>query len=164
MKTKILLISFIILAYFSGCKKAEDPKTTYQIVNNCTVTTYAEDSYLDGSLWEVVVSSYVGTDIVKQDNIARVAPAGGKSEIIEVNSNYEKVKVSFKFLPPQSPNYSLAGNIRHYVVAVTLLEKGKNNLITVDDKTQISTSSASAGENSILFIGTVKKSIGELAK
>ena len=156
LTTKIFLLTFIIIGCISGCKKAEDPPTTYQIINNCTPNVDISDSYLDGSMWEVVVFSYLGTDIVNQDNIARVAPSGGKSEIIEVNSTYEKVRVSFKFLPPQSANYNISANVRQYVVATKILEKGKNNVITVQDNTQISSTAVNNGEDKPMLIMDAK--------
>ena len=136
-KIAMALTLLTIIFIFMGCKKEED-KTTYQIVNNWAYSPSTTDQYLNGTLWEVVVYCYNGTDIVRQDNIASVEYSGGKSEVIEVPSNFEKVKVSFKLLPEASPNYDMEENVRLYVVAYTLLTKGTNNLITITGTTQCS--------------------------
>ena len=134
MKT-FLLIAIVAILFF-GCKKDEVPaKTSYQIINNATRMNISTDQYLNGTLWEVVVYCYIGTDIVRQDNIVSVLPGGGKSNMIEVPLNYEKIKMSFRFLPPQSEFYDLSLNNRHYVVAFTVLGKGQNNVITITDDT-----------------------------
>jgi hypothetical protein len=135
LNPKVIMFLTLFTLIFMGCKKEED-KTTYQIVNNWEYSPSTLDQYLNGTLWEVVVYCYVGSDIVRQDNIASVEYSGGKSEIIEVPSNFEKVKVSFKLLPEASPNYDMAENHRLYVVAYTLLSKGTNNLITITGTTQ----------------------------
>ncbi|HEY3373389.1 MAG TPA: hypothetical protein VGK10_21270 [Prolixibacteraceae bacterium] len=132
---KILLIAIMSILFF-GCKKDEDSaKTTYQISNNTTRINTSSDPYLNGTMWEIVVYCYIGSDIVRQDNIVSVSPGGGKSDMIEVPSNYEKIKVSFKFLPPQSAYYDLSLNNRKYVVAYTLLGKGKNSIVSISDDT-----------------------------
>jgi hypothetical protein len=133
MKKALLFV--IIIFLFESCKK--DPVTTYQIVNNVTYTTPTVP-YLDGSFYEVIVFHYKGTDITKQDNITKIASGGGKSEVIEVPATTEKIKVSFKFLPPESASYSSA--TREYVVALTLIENGKNNVVTISNNTLISES------------------------
>ena len=142
-KSKFLRTAFIVfiiglLTVVVSCKKEEQPKTTYQIINNVTkVPTTIE--FLDGTLWEVVVFCYNGTDIIRQDNLDPIATDGGKSVITEVTSNIEKVKISYMFLPAKSPYYSLSSNKREYVVALTTLEKGKNNIITIEGTTMVST-------------------------
>jgi len=93
--------------------------------------------YLDGSMWKIVVYCYIDSDIVRQDNIDQISADGGKSNMIEVPVNYEKVKVSFKFLLSQSPYYDMTENHRQYVVAYTSLETGKNNVITITDNTMV---------------------------
>jgi len=145
---RLIPVLFAIILLLS-CKKEEE-KTTYQIINNMEYDPQTIE-YLDGTLWEVVVYCYIGSDIIRQDNIEKVLPAGGKSEMIEVEPNYEKVKVSFKLLPPQSPNYDLSANHRLYVVAYTILEKEKNNIITISGSTQVGSSLTSA--NTKLNIG-----------
>lgn len=148
MKTKILLITFITLSCFSGCKKAEDPKTTYQVVNNLeslssSLITYLSENdpniipSLDGTLREVIVYCYIGSDIVRTDNLGNILPKGGKSDINEVVSGYEKIKISFIFTTPQSIYYGLAIN-RFHLVTTTILEKGKNNIVTISSGVQIS--------------------------
>ena len=132
-----LLFFALIIILIGGCKKAADPKTTYQIINNSHEAAPIE--YLDGSLWEVVVYSYTGTTIVRQDSFDQITPDGGKSPVTEVPATYDKIRVSYKFLPAKSAYSALPNNVRIYVVAYTTLEKGKNNIVTMEGTTMIST-------------------------
>lgn len=131
---KVLVISLFVAILITGCKK-EDSPTTYQIVNNTTLQS-TSIQYLDGSMYEIVVYCYKGTDIVRQDNFAKVASGGGKSE--KKAAEYDKVKVSFKMLPPESTYYSNSINDRLYVVAYTVLTKGSNTQIIINGQTQVS--------------------------
>lgn len=133
---KKLLFFTCIIIFIGGCKKAADPKTTYQIINNVHEASPVE--YFDGSLWEVVVYSYTGTTIVRQDSFDQITPDGGKSPITEVPSNYDKIKVSFKYIPAKSIYAGLPENVRIYVVALTPIEKGKNNIVTIEGTTMVS--------------------------
>lgn len=136
MKKLLLILSALLVMY--SCEKEDDAKpTTYQIKNNMPSST-TTDPYLNGTLWEVKVLCYVGSDIAEQDDIIFIAPNGGTTTTMTVSNNIEKVKVSFKFLPPQSSNYNSSYNVRKYVVAYTYLEKGKNNIITIGNETLIS--------------------------
>jgi hypothetical protein len=129
-----LAILLIVVLTFSACKKEKDPVTTYQIINNSTVYISGID-YFDASMYQVTVFHYNGTDIVKQDNITKIASGGGKSDIINVPSNSQKIKISFKFLPPESPLYSLSSNHWINITAFTIIVKGQNNIVTMDDHT-----------------------------
>lgn len=153
---KKLTVVLFMVALIISCKK-EEP-TTYQIVNNSEVTS-STIPYLDGSMYEVVVFHYSGEDITKQDNIKKIEPAGGKSEIIEVPASTEKLKVSFKFLPPESSFYDSDANNRKYVVAFSIITKEKNNLITVDGNTMIKetiSKSENPGLSSIKWIDRIR--------
>ncbi|MBK7628110.1 MAG: hypothetical protein IPJ16_13105 [Bacteroidales bacterium] len=132
-----VLLCFLLL--FS-CKKEE--VTTYQVFNNLEglsdfwIKYLSENDpeivpYLDGTLYEVIVYCYTGSDIVRTDNIGTISRKGGKSGILEVESNYEKVKVSFLFFPPELPVKLAPALWRFHLVTTTILEKGKNNIITV---------------------------------
>jgi len=150
---KKVLFLFLALILVSSCRKEETP-TTYQIINNVTKTT-TSDPYLDGSMYEVVVYHYLGSDIIKQDDIDKISSGGGKSELIEAPGKSEKIKISFKFLPPQSSNYNLSSNVRKYIVAYTLLNKGENNIATITDNTSISSSISESYDNQdLLMIST----------
>jgi len=136
---KFLKISVLIIFCISmmGCAKLSLTKTTLTIVNNME-NPGGSLQYLDGTLWEVVVFCFIGEDIAEQINVDPVPGQGGESEKIEIKSSYEKVKVSFKMLPPESPLYDLYSNSRKYVVSYTFLEKGRNNVITIDGNTMVS--------------------------
>lgn len=146
---KLLPVLLIILLFFS-CKKEEEI-TTYQIVNNLEkltdwLITYLSENdpamvpYLDGTLHEVIIYCYIGSDVVRTDNLGNISPKGGKSGILEVESNYEKVKVSFLFFPPELP-VNLPNHLwRFHPLTITILEKGKNNIITIASGMQISNS------------------------
>ena len=150
LTSKIFLIAFIILTCISGCKKAEDPKTTYQVVNNLeslssSLITYLSENdpniipYLDGTLREVIVYCYIGSDIVRTDNLGNISPKGGESDIKEVDSGFDKIKVTFIFTTAQSIYYGLAIN-RFHLITTTILEKGKNNIVSISTGVQISNS------------------------
>ena len=145
MKTLIPILFFFLLLF--SCKKEEE-KTTYQIVNNLEklsdgLITYLSENdpamipYLDGTLHEVIVYCYIGSDIVRTDNLGNISSKGGKSGILEVESNYEKVKVSFLFFPPELP-VNLPNHLwRFHLITTTILEKGKNNIITIASGTSV---------------------------
>ena len=133
---KLLLFATIIIL-IGGCKKVEDPKTTYQVVNNSHVTNPVE--LLDGSMWEVIVYSYNGTNIVRQDSFDQVVPDGGKSPVTEVTSVTDQIKVSFKYLPARSAYAGLPSNVRYYYATCNPIVKGKNNIVTLESTTLMST-------------------------
>lgn len=149
-----LIYIIIVFVFISGCKKEEEEPTTYQIVNNNPFYNYA---YSDGSIYEVIVYYYIGTEIVKQENISRISSGGGKTGIIEVNSSYEKLRISFKFIPPTSAYYSSPNNVRYYIAASKRLEKGINNTVTLTGDTQISTSPLIYGEERFFTLGDVNR-------
>ena len=99
MRKNILFVLIAASLFVIGCKK----ETTYQVFNNTTKPSSSADPYLDGSMWEVVIFEYAGNDVITQKNIDRVE-VGKKSQIFTAHEKAEKIKVSFKFLPPQS-NY-----------------------------------------------------------
>lgn len=131
---KKLALLFIVIIFGFSCKKEKDPATTYQVINNCTLST-STVQYLDGSIYQVVVMHYNGTDIIKQDNFTKIVAGGGKSEMLTVPMNSQKMKLSFKFLPPESPLYSSSENHYLNVTAYTTVVQGQNNTITIDDHT-----------------------------
>lgn len=136
----ILFLLILAAVVTLGCKKDEpEPAspTTYQIVNDNEVNESTIE-FLDGTLYEIVVFAYTGDDIARQDNVDPVGPSGSKSDIIEVPDTIEKIKISFKFLPKESPYYNLSSNNRKYVVSYTFLEKGKNNQVIIDGQTMVS--------------------------
>ncbi|KAA6303136.1 MAG: hypothetical protein EZS26_000739 [Candidatus Ordinivivax streblomastigis] len=134
----LLVLAVVLPVLFAGCSKDDDDesKTTYQVFNNNEKTSSTLDKYLDGSIYEVVVYCYIGDDIVRQDNFDKIAP-GAKSELKEVPDNFEKIKVSFKFLPKESEFYDLSANTRKYAVAYTLLSKGKNTISELNGETMV---------------------------
>lgn len=137
---KALFFTMLVFVFFS-CEKDEDSsKTTYQIINNCTYNESSID-YLDGTMWEIIVIKYIDDDIAGQDNVDPVSPDGGKSDIIEIDNDVEKLKVSYKYLPQESEYYDLDINERKYVAAYTYLDEGENNVITITNSTLVSKAS-----------------------
>jgi hypothetical protein len=134
MKTIYLILAIVLIL---GCKKEEIPPTTYQVINGTSGDSNSTVPYLDGTLYEIVVYQYSGGDIIQQDNIEPLPPRGGTSERIEANPTTDRIKVSFKFLPPQSLMYNDATNYRRYVVSLTILTP-RNNLVIIDDNTMLS--------------------------
>ena len=154
MKKSITLLVFILL--FVSCKK-EDKATTYQIINDLTPVSSSTE-FLDGSIYDIVVFHYLNSDIIKQDNIDKVSPGGGKSGLIKVPANSEKIKISFKFLPPESSSYDLDFNYRRFVVAYTIIEIEKNNIVTLTDDTMIrSYANSKLGDSLLETKGIVSK-------
>lgn len=121
-----------------SCKKEED-KTTYQIINNAELEL-TDIQYLDGSMYEVIVFHFKGDDVIHQDEIIKIEAGGGKSEIFDVSDGCEKLKLSFRFLPEQSDLYDIPANSRKYLVDFTVVEQGKNNILTLTGQTMISDS------------------------
>ena len=132
---KKLFVIAILFALAASCTK--EPVTTYQITNNAEGYEHS-DPYLNGTLYEVIVFHYIGEDIAGQQNLDPIAPDGGISKQVEVPDNIEKVKLSFKILPPESENYSSPVVVRKYVVAFKYLTKGEHNDIMVDGGTLVS--------------------------
>lgn len=124
MKTLIPIL-FIIILLFS-CKKEE--VTTYQIVNNME---YYPGNIFDGTMREVIVYYYNGTQITSQKNISLIAP-GENSGLIDIDSK-SKIKVTFKIMNPGSFIYFAVKDLdkRFYVEEFTNIEAGKNNIITI---------------------------------
>lgn len=116
---------------------ASEPVTTYQILNNLKL--YPNVEFVDGSLWEVVVYYYIGENIVEVDSINPILTSE-ISEKIEVQSNYEKIKFSFKLAPMKSQYYFGIANCRRYSEKFILLEKGKNSITEIHDLSSISLS------------------------
>ena len=149
MKTsKILLFVMLSIAMLS-CKK-EPKDTTFQIVNNSTFET-STMPYLDGSLYQVVILCYKGSDLIKQENITSLKPGGGKSIIFVADPNAEKLKVGFKFLPPESAYYSGSSNNYKYTAAFFMITKNTNNTIDINDNTLV-TSIASIKELNVVYL------------
>ena len=131
---KILFFLTISSLIFFGCKKEKD--ATYQILNNSS-KYQSSTQYLDGSIYDVVVFEYRGNDVVKEVNINKISYGGGKSSKITAHEKTEKIKVSFKFLPKESPYYNLSSNNRKYTVQYYYLKKGENIIAEINDKTMI---------------------------
>ena len=148
MRKSTLIVLFSLLL-FSACKKESIPVTTYYLSNDVT-KQISSVPYLDGTMYEVVVYCYKGNDIIRQDNIDPIAPDGEISKKIEVPAEVEKIRVSFKFLPPESSSYSLTSNYRRYVVTSYLLKAGVDNKASLNDDTMLSNTISSAFDKKVL--------------
>lgn len=135
---KLLLVCSLVLLFVS-CSKDEVSVTSYQVFNNSSVYNSSLDASLNGSMYEVVVYCYAGSDIVRQDNYDKIA-VGAKTPIKTVTDAVTKIKISYKSLPSTSTNYSLV--TRSYVVAYTLIEVGKNVIAEVNDESMVGKSLA----------------------
>lgn len=127
----MFLLSVVLLV---SCSKSV---TSYQVFNNSIKQNYASDPYLNGDMYEVVVFCYAGTDVVREDSYNQIS-CGEKTVIKEVPSSITKIKISYKFLPAASPNYSMSSNYRRYVVSYTLIEQEKNVIAEVNSESMIS--------------------------
>jgi len=139
MKATFLTIATFFVILFVSCEKENDPEpelTTYRIINN-KEKWVNEDGLEYGILWDVVVFCYVGDDIARQDNLEPIHQ-GDTSEKIEVEPNFEKVKVSFRFFSEnQYYNYPLdyPGRRIKYVMSFYFLKEGENTDIIIDEET-----------------------------
>ena len=151
----VAILLFIIAAMNFSCSSKDKVKiTTYQIVNNMPlVPDQSGDIYLDNSIYEVWVDCYVGSSIVRTDKFDKIAPAGGKSPVTEVDADIQKIKISCKFLPPQDPYYNLSANARVYISGFTTIKENTNNVVTITYDTPID------GKGNSLTIGSVTKTI-----
>lgn len=149
-KTLLFLFSALVLM---SCEK---PETTYQVLNNCSRVEISEEPLMDGSLFEVVVFHYIGDDVAGQDDLDPVRWGGGKSDIITVKDNIEKVKLSFKMIPPESDYFDSPLNKRYYLVAYTYIDAEKNNIIEVNDNSMVTNYPKNGDE---IHLGKLLKSI-----
>lgn len=138
MKTKLLMIALILLA-FTSCKKDDPiPPTTYYLVNNTPKQT-TTIKYLDGTLWLTTVYCYDATgDIVREDNFESVASGGGESIKTEVTANIVKLVVSFMMVPRESEYYDLDSNYRRYTKTKFALVPNTENKIEINGETTVS--------------------------
>ncbi len=105
---KLLLI--LLIVFFAGCAK-ETIKTTYQIINNIPQQSIT-----------CIASCYIGDDIVKKDHLPLIF-YGDKSEKIEAPYFTNVINVS-------SVLYD--SGIRMYIITNQVIERGKNNIITIN--------------------------------
>jgi len=161
MKKVLLVFTIVVIASFFllGCKK--EIEATYQIYNNCSSVSSAYEPLLNGTLYEIVVFEYFGSDVVREKNIDRIA-VGGKSGVITAHEKAEKIKVSFKFLPKESSYYNMSSNNRKYTVQYYYLkrEKKDNKIIAeLNGNTMLSGSINPTGKSQGV---TIKQAINEL--
>jgi hypothetical protein len=140
-----LFIVLIIIVFCSSCKDEQLP-TTYQIFNssNRLVTNI---NYLDGSMYEVIVYHYSGTKIIQQDSFDKIATAGGKTGLMDVPANTDLIKLSFKFLPPESPFYNDPWNARYYMIDYKMITRGDNNIFGINGGSYISDTIVKSNNN-----------------
>jgi hypothetical protein len=140
MKTSILILLVLLCV---GCEESLLPteksltiesSTTFQISNSLKL--YPAVEYIDGSLWEVVVYYFIGSEIVNTDTINPVL-TNEISAKLAISSNCEKIKFSFQLAPKKSQYYCGASNCRRYSANFIVLEKGKNNVIEIKDLSSI---------------------------
>jgi len=110
--------------------------TTIQISNNLHL--YPAEEFIDGSLWDVIVYYYVGTEMVKSDSIGDVL-TGSISEKILIDSKFTKLKFSFQFAPKKSIYFFGVANCRRFSSFINL-EVNQNNAIEIHDLANISLS------------------------
>jgi hypothetical protein len=84
-------------------------------------------------LWEIVVHCLdTKGEIIRVDKVDPVKP-GLRSENIVVMPHCVKAAVSFKLLSPESDSFELADRL--HVAANTVIRKGKNIKIIIDNET-----------------------------
>lgn len=134
---KILLVLVIIatsISIFSSCK--DDVQKSYRVTNNHPYITSSIE-YANGSLYEVIVFQYRGSDIIFEDNLGTIKYGGESSRIINAKESCDKVRVSFQFIPKDSSgDYSFYSN-RFYTEKYFYLEDGKTKEIKIDSTIMI---------------------------
>lgn len=152
---KKLFFVLVIMLVYSSCTKNDELPTTYQVFNSTTsVVTGME--YLDGSVYEVIVYHYSGTDIIRQDSIEKILTGGGKTPLMDVPANTDLIKISFKMLPPASIYYNATWNVRLYMLDYRIIERGKNNIIGINGGSYISDTIVRS-DNQVDFLGVQSK-------
>jgi len=135
---KLIPISIFILLLFSCTEK--DETTSYQIINNKSYNP-SDNNYYDNTIWELAVDYYNGYDLIHTDSIYKISPNGGKSDVKIIDPLCETIQVSFRYVPRESVTYFITD--RWYIKTIKTIEKGKNNIITVENDTQVFTYSNS---------------------
>jgi uncharacterized lipoprotein YehR (DUF1307 family) len=146
MKRLLFVAVAVCLALYSGCKKEDDTKTTFTIVNKGTKFNSGLQ-YFDGTLWDVIAFCYKGTDVVQQISVGDIAYGGGKSKAIEVNADVEKIKISYQSMSEKSVDFDSEIFTRSYTVSVFYVKKGSNTEIIIDDNTFIKHSLSAIGNS-----------------
>ena len=130
---------FLLLTLFAvvSCSEEDVPEvkiTSYQITNN--MDTYESDyEFLDGTLYDVIVFKFIEDDLAGEDQLDAISPDGGTSDVIEIDEQVTKIKVSFKFLPERSEQYDLAE--RRYLASYTFITKDINNEVEINGNSMI---------------------------
>ncbi|MBB3186013.1 lipoprotein [Microbacter margulisiae] len=91
---KKIFYLFVVAIALTACSKNNEPAvTTYQIVNNVSVSTSITD--LDGSMYQVIVLGYNNdNEVIQTDNIDKVAANGGATDKMKVSDNVTKETVN----------------------------------------------------------------------
>lgn len=137
MKRILLLVTTISLL---GCSKDDVEEvvvqpTTYQVVNDIEKQTTMSE-YIDGTLYDVVVFKFRGDDLAGEDNLGDLDPDGGASKVLELDENIDKVKVSFEWVPKDSPASEFSE--RNYTASYTFITQETDNVITITGETMVS--------------------------
>ena len=152
---KKLVFVVALMAALVSCKKDEESKTTYKVINNSS--KYESDMpYLNASMYEVVVFRMKGEEVIGQDNFDKIQYGGDASKVVEVTDDVEKVVVSHKLLPPQSEYYDLDANSRSYTKTRFYLAKGKHTDIIIDDNTMSKGSLSASATPTYLRLNELK--------
>lgn len=133
----MLMVLFAAILFSSCTKDSEQLDPTTLTVTNNTDFYDSGDEYLNGSLYEVIVFTYIGDNVSGQISIDDIAYGGGSIENIELPDKTEKVRLSFKMLPPESPFYDNYINFRRYTVSYYYIDVNKKNQVLIDGSTMM---------------------------
>ena len=130
----IVIILFIAIINFSCSSKIKT--TTYQIINNKPYVLNIGDQYYNNTLFDVRVDCYIGSSIVRIDSTSRITSGGVKYPPKEIDAAIEKIKISYKNLPPADPAYNYH-NPRIYFSGFFTIKENTNNVIIITENTPI---------------------------
>mgnify|MGYP003589026556 FL=1 len=141
----LMILSSVIL--MNSCKKP----ATVVVQNNVTPVDYGYG--LNSTLYNANLMLYNGSDFIGEIALGDITPGGGKSQIVELEDNVEKVKVRFNFLPSYQTQFD---NPIKYTAQFYLINANEENEITLTDETLVSNSPDKKGE---VKVGDILKKI-----
>ena len=131
----LMILGLVIL--MNSCKKP----ATVVVHNDTTPVDYG--CGLNSTFYNAKLMLYNGSDFIGEIALGDITPGGGKSQIIELDDNVEKVKVRFNFLPSYQTQFD---NPIKYTAQFYLNNANEENEITLTDETLVSNSPDKKGE------------------
>ncbi len=142
-----MILGSVIL--MNSCKKS----ATVVVQNNVTPVDYGYG--LNNTLYSANLMLYKGSDFIGEIALGDITPGGGKSQIVELEDNVEKVKVRFNFFPSYQTQFD---NPIKYTAQFYLINANADNQISITGETLVSNSPDKKGEGKVGDIVKTEKS------